>query len=715
MTSDLAFLLFFLLLVLSGCASLADKSGSPLPQPPVAKAVPKKLIRHGHIRIDPYYWLMERDNPEVTAYLEAENDYTSAVMARTKELQETLFQEIKGRIKQTDESVPFRKGDFFYSTRHEEGRDYPVYCRRRISLGGPEAVLLDANERAEGESYYAVRGFSPDALAVSPDQNLLAFAEDKKGRRIYTIRFKNLATGRIVDREIARVTGDMAWANDSRTLFYTKQDLVTLRRFQVFCHIVGTDPSRDRLVYEEEDEEFGVSLFKSRSEKFVVIACKQTSSTEYRLIDADDPGGDPLLFSKREEGHEHSIDHFEDRFLIRTNWKARNFRLMEAGSIGTAKEEWRELIPCRDDVLLDRFEIFNGFLVLTEWKDGLIRIRIKPWKDDGEHYLEFDEPAYSARLGANPECDTSVVRFVYSSLSTPRSTYDYDMVTREKVLKKRDEVLGGFDRGNYAVDRLHAPARDGAAIPLSILYRKGMDRNGKNPFIINGYGSYGYSMDADFRSTIFSLVDRGFIYAIAHVRGGQELGRQWYENGKLLKKKNTFTDFIDCADYLVKEKFTCPAKLFAMGGSAGGLLVGAVINMRPELFKGVVAHVPFVDVVTTMLDTSIPLTTSEYDEWGNPEEKKYYDYMLSYSPYDNVGSSDYPDLLVTAGLHDSQVQYFEPAKWVARLRASKTGGGRILLKTDMTAGHGGASGRDDQYRRTAFAYAFVLGSLGEWE
>jgi oligopeptidase B len=675
--------------------------------PPVAKIEPTRLEKHGDVRIDDYYWLNERDNPEVLDYLEAENAYTDSVMAGTRDLQETLFQEIKGRIKQNDQSVPYRLDDYYYYSRQEEGKEYPIYCRKKGSLDADEQIMIDVNAIAEGHEFCSVRG-----REVSSQQNLLAYAVDTVGRRIYSIRFKNLDTGEILGDEIPEVTGGMAWANDNKTLFYARQDPTTLRSYQIYKHVLGTDPSQDPLVYDEKDEEFSCYVWKTKSKKYIFIASFQTLSTEFRYLDADDPDGSFRVVQRREPDHEYSVDHYRDKFYIRTNWQAKNFRLMETPVTNTEKEAWKEVIPARDDVLLEGFEIFDKFLVLEERKNGLIQIRFRPWDGGEEHYLDFGEPAYLAYVSTNPNFDTTLLRYVYTSMTTPRSTYDYDMVTREKTLLKQDEVLGGFEQDDYVTERLYATARDGVEVPVSLVYRKGARKAGGSPLLLYGYGSYGYSMDAAFNASRLSLLDRGFIYAIAHVRGGEEMGRWWYEDGKLLKKKNTFTDFIDCAQFLIDEGYTKSEMLFAMGGSAGGLLMGAVLNMRPDLFHGVVARVPFVDVVTTMLDESIPLTTSEYDEWGNPNEKVYYDYILSYSPYDQVAAKDYPNILVTTGLHDSQVQYFEPAKWVAKLRASKTDNNRLLLKTNMEAGHGGASGRYKRYRETAFQYAFILDLAG---
>lgn len=672
-------------------------------KPPVAKTVPTRLAKHGHERIDPYYWLKERENPEVIEYLKAENQYTEAVMAHAEELYAKLFEEIKGRIKQTDISAPFKKGDYFYYQRFEEGKEYPIYCRKKGNLDTTEEVMLDVNELAKGHSFFSVGG-----QEVSSGQDILAYAADNVGRRFHTIYFKNLQSGELHPDVIHQVTANLAWANDNRTLFYSKQDPLTLRSYQIYRHRLGTEPSEDQLVYEEKDETFSCRVFKTRSQKFIMIASRQTLATEYRYLDADQPQGNFKVFLPRERNHEYHLDHYRDSFYIRTNRAARNFRLMKTSLSKTEEKDWLELIPHREDVLLQDIEIFKDHLVVQERKDGLAQLRIRPWAGGEEHYLDFGEPAYRAYVAQNPEIDRHTLRYGYTSLTTPNSIYDYNMVSREKVLVKREEILGGFEPENYQTERLQALARDGVRVPLSIVYRKGMRKDGSHPLLLYGYGSYGASLDAAFNTPLLSLLDRGFVYAIAHVRGGQELGRQWYENGKLLRKKNTFTDFIDCAEFLVGENYTSPERLFAKGGSAGGLLMGAVVNMRPDLFRAVIANVPFVDVMSTMLDESIPLTTSEYDEWGNPNQKEYYDYILSYSPYDNVEAKDYPNLLVTTGLHDSQVQYWEPAKWVARLRSLKTDNHRLILKTNMEAGHGGASGRYRRYQEIAFEYAFLL-------
>jgi oligopeptidase B len=672
------------------------------------KTVLKSLKKHGLTRGDDYYWLKERENPEVINFLEAENDYAKSAMAHTRCLEKTLFEEIKGRIKKTDMSVPYKLEDYFYYTRYESGKEYPIYTRKRGSLDGAEEIMLDVNLLAEGHEFFSVGGW-----AVSFGQDILAYAVDTQGRRIYTIHFKDLTTGESLNDEIPDVTGNIAWANDNKTIFYGKQDPVTLRSWRIYRHVLGTDTSKDQLVYEESDETFSAYVFKTKSKKYLMIVSSQTLSQEYRYLDANQPGGVFKIFLPREREHEYHIDHFADKFYIRTNDQAKNFRLMATSVETTGRENWQEIIPHRNDVLFEDFEIFRDHLVVEERKDGLTQIRIMPWAGGEEHYLAFEEAAYRADIDVNPEFDTTLLRFRYSSMATPLSIYDYDMANREKTLLKREEILGGFDPQNYVTERLYAPAADGALIPISLVYRRGVRKDGRNPLLLYGYGSYGASMDAEFSSSRLSLIDRGFVYAVAHVRGGQELGRQWYEDGKLLRKKNTFTDFIACGEYLIRERYADREKIFAMGRSAGGLLMGAVVNMRPDLFKGVVAEVPFVDVVTTMLDSSIPLTTGEYDEWGDPNNKEYYDYMLSYSPYDNVEAKDYPHLLVTASLNDSQVQYWEPAKWVAKLRALKTDQNRLLLATNMDAGHGGASGRFRRHKETAFCYAFLLDLAGE--
>jgi len=698
----------FCVLICLFFTSCAEEKGKL--QVPGPELKPVILEKHGHERKDDFYWLRERDNPKVIAYLEAENRYFESAMAHTKGFQTTLFNEIKGRIKPADQSVPYKEDGYYYYSRYEEGKEYPLYCRKKGELSAHEEIMLDVNQLAEGYNYFSVR-----VRNVSPKGNILAYAKDTTGRRFYTLCFKNLEAGTILKDEISNVTGNLAWANDNKTVFYGKQDPQTLRSHRIYRHILGTDTETDELVYEEKDDTFRTYVGKTKSKKYIMISSRQTMTTEVRYLDADIPQREFTVFLKRKRGHEYTVDHYKDSFLITTNLDAENFRLMKTPLSDRSIEKWQEMIPHRKDVFLENLEVFKDYLVLKERKDGLVRIRIIPWNGSEEHYLGFHDPAYSAWIGQNPEFDTPVLRYVYTSMVTPRSTYDYTMQTRDQKLLKQDEVLGGFESANYRTERLHAKARDGVMVPISIVYRKEMKRDGTNPLLLYGYGSYGASMDAGFKGDILSLLDRGFIYAIAHVRGGQELGKQWYEDGKLLKKKNTFYDFIDCAEYLIKEKFTGKGKLYARGGSAGGLLMGAVVNIRPDLFTGVAAGVPFVDVITTMLDETIPLTTSEYDEWGDPNIKKYYDYILSYSPYDNVEAKEYPNILVTTGLHDSQVQYWEPAKWVAKLRCLKTGDGMVLLKTNMEAGHSGASGRFRRYKDTALVYAFFLNLSGRIE
>ncbi len=674
---------------------------------PQAAKDPFTLEIHGHQRIDDYYWLRERENPEVVQYLTAENDYADKVMAHTKPLAEQLFQEIKGRIKPTDLSVPFKIGDYYYYVRYEAEREYGIYCRKYQTLENSEEIMLDANLLAEGAEYFSLGNWM-----ISPDQDLLAYAIDRQGRRIYTLHIKNLVTGEVLHDTIPQTTGNMDWANDNRTVFYGKQDVETLRSYQIWRHVLGTEVETDELVYEEQDETFSTYVYKTKSKDYLLIASHQTLSSEFRYLDANRPSGKFQLFEPRMRGHEYEVDHYDQQFFIRTNDQAKNFRLMVTAVDHPGKANWKELIPHRDQVLLESIELFRKFMVVEERVQGLIHLRIVPWEGVGEHEIEFGEAAYYAAFGDNYEIDTSVLRFGYTSMTTPMTIYDYDMEQRQKVYLKREEVLGEFDVDQYQTERLHALAPDGTEIPISLVYRKGFVADGRSPLLLYGYGSYGASMDASFSSARLSLLDRGFVYALAHIRGGEELGRVWYEDGKLFKKRNTFTDFIACAEYLRDRQYAHPEKLFGMGGSAGGLLIGAVSNLRPDLFTGVVAQVPFVDVVTTMLDETIPLTTGEYDEWGNPNQQEFYEYMLSYSPYDNVEAKDYPHMFITTGLHDSQVQYWEPAKWVAKLRTLKTDSNRLILKTNMEAGHGGTSGRFKRYKETASIYAYLLDLAG---
>ena len=675
---------------------------------PVAAKKPRELTMHGHTRIDNYYWLRERENPEVIAYLEAENAYRESVMKSTEQFQKDLYDEIVGRIKQDDESVPYKENGYFYYTRYEEGKEYPIFCRKKESLEAAEEVMADVNEMAEGYNYYQVGG-----LSVSPDNRYMAIGIDTLSRRKYTIYIKDLQSGEMLEDRIPLTTGGSSWASDSRTLFYTQKDDETLRSKAVFRHVRGEDASGDVQVYEETDETFSTVVYKTKSKKYLVIGSFSTLTTEFRVLPADNPEGAFKVVHPRERGLEYNISHFGDHFYIITNLEATNFRLMKTPVDLTGKENWEEVIAHREDIFLEGLEIFKDYLVLEERKEGLIGLRVIPWDGSAEHYLDMGEEVYSASVSVNPEFDSQLLRYRYSSLTTPNSVYDYHMESREKTLLKQDEVLGGnFDPANYEAKRIYASADDGKKIPMSIVYRKGVELDGSNPTLLYGYGSYGHTMDPGFRSYRLSLLDRGFIFAIAHVRGSQVYGRPWYEDGKLLKKMNTFTDFNDCAEHLIKENYTSPAHLYAMGGSAGGLLIGAVINLQPELYHGVIAAVPFVDVVTTKLDEDIPLTTGEYDEWGNPNEKEYYEYMLSYSPYDQVEAKAYPNMLVTTGLHDSQVQYWEPAKWVAKLREMKTDDNQLLMYCNMETGHGGASGRFEQFRETAMEYAFLFSLEG---
>ena len=695
---------FILVLIV---AVMITSCGSPKTwgdvEPPVAQRIEKLLVMHGDTRPDFYYWMNDRTNPAVIAYLEAENAYLEKKMAFTAPLQEALFSEMRGRIKEDDQSAPYLSNGYYYYTRFETGREYPIYCRRKGSMEAPEEIMLNVNELAEGYSYFNVSG-----LDVSPDNRLLVFAIDTVGRRQFTILFKNLENGQITRSHIENTSGNQVWAADNATVFYTAIDPQTLRydRVNRYNFLEGGNPVE--VYYEADDTFYSMWVFRSKDNRFLQLQVNSTLSNETRLLPADQPKGLFRVFQPRQPDILYSVFPFGEKFYVLTNHKAQNFRLMETPSKATGLANWMEVIPHRSHVLLEDIELFNDYLVVQERSNGLQQIRIINQISAKEHYLPFEEEAYAAGIGTNEEMNSTILRFNYTSLTTPNSQYDYNMATGQKTFVKQQEVLGGFDRANYHTRRMFVTARDGEKVPVTILYRKGMEKNGNNPLLLYGYGSYGSSVNPRFNSNVISLVDRGFIYAIAHIRGGQDLGRQWYEDGKLLNKKNTFFDFIDVADYLVAEGYSRPERMFAQGGSAGGLLMGAVINMRPELFKGVIAAVPFVDVVTTMLDESIPLTTAEYDEWGNPNIKEFYEYMLSYSPYDNVSRQAYPNLLVTSGLHDSQVQYWEPTKWVARLRHYNTGHNMILLFTNMEAGHGGASGRFRRLREIAREYAFLI-------
>ncbi len=674
--------------------------------PPVAEKISKELTIHGDTRIDNYFWMNDRENPKVIEYLDAENAYTDAVMEHTKPLQEDLYEEIKSKIKQEDESVPFKKNGYYYYNRTVPEKEYFLYCRKKGSLDAAEEVMLNVNKMADGYEFYQLGGTS-----VSPDNKIVAFGVDTLSRRKYTIYFKNLETGEMLQDAIPLTTGGAVWANDNKTVYYVLKDDVTLRSEKIMKHTLGSDVGDDVEVFHEDDETFSTFIYKTKSGKYLIIGSESTLTSEYRFLDADNPGGEFQIIQPRTRGLEYEVDHFGGYFYIRTNLGALNFKLIRTPVNATEKENWEDVLPHRADVYFSDFDIFKDYLVVSERMEGITQLRVMPWEGE-EYYIGFDEEVYTVGPGVNYDFDTDVFRFVYTSLTTPNSVFDFDMKTKGRKLLKQTEILGGFDKNNYETKRVYATAGDGTKIPMSLVYKKGLKKDGKNPALIYGYGSYGYTIDPTFRLSILPLLDRGFVYAIAHIRGGQINGRAWYEGGKLLHKMNTFTDFNDCAQYLVGQGYTSTEKLFANGGSAGGLLMGAIINLRPDLYKGVIADVPFVDVVTTMLDESIPLTTSEFDEWGNPKEEKYYDYMKSYSPYDNVVAKNYPALMVTTGLHDSQVQYWEPAKWVAKLRDLKTDGNTLIFRINMDYGHGGASGRFQWIEETALEYAFIFDLLG---
>jgi oligopeptidase B len=683
----------------------------PDAKPPVAEIIPKQRIIHGDTVTDNYYWMIDYfkkgpDSTKTVDYLKAENSYLEQMMSGTKALQTDLFKEMKGRIKEKDESVPVFKNGYFYYSRTEEGKEYSKYCRKKGTLKAGEELLLDIDEMAKGHPYYSARGYS-----ISPDNKLLAYGVDNVSRRQYTIYIKNLETGELAADAIPNTEGDPVWAADNKTLFYTAKHPVTLLSEKIRKHRLGTEASKDPVVYEEKDKSNYIGVDKSKSGKYIFIYSQATLSSEARMISADQPDAEFKVFQPRTKEVLYSIVPLEDKFLVLTNWKAKNFRLMECPLDQTGKEYWKEVIPHRKDVLLEEVEEFKDFIVISERKNGLAQLRISN-TNGPEHYIDFGEPAYTASVGSNPEYNSKTLRYVYTSMTTPVSVYDYNMETKARKLMKQQEVVGGYNKDEYATERLYATAKDGTQVPISIVYKKGLKMDGNAPLLLYAYGSYGHSMDASFSGNNLSLLNRGFVFAIAHIRGGQEMGRQWYEDGKLMKKMNTFTDFIDCGKFLIAEKYTSAQHLYAQGGSAGGLLMGAIINLQPQLWHGIIAQVPFVDVVNTMLDESIPLTTNEFDEWGNPKNADAYHYMKSYSPYENIEKKDYPNMLVATGLHDSQVQYFEPAKWVAKLRATKTGKNVLLLKTDMDFGHGGASGRFDYLKDIALNYSFLLSLEG---
>jgi len=692
-------LIIVVVLAITFMACSSEEAATPVP---TVEKRPVTLEMHGDSRVDDYYWLRERENPEVIAYLEAENTHTNTTLEPFSGLQGILFDEMKSRIKQEDQSAPYRRGDYYYYIRYEEGGEYPIYARKKGSLDAPEHIMLDVNELAGDADYFSVRSFS-----VSPDGTTAAYGVDTAGRRFYDLYFMDIESGELLSDKIEDTTANLAWANDNQTILYGKQHPETLRSYQIFRHKLGEDD--DSLVYEEPDEENYLGLRKSLSGSFFYLVSGQTVSTEIRYLSADSPEDEAKVFLAREENHEYSVTDGADRFYITTNDSAKNFKLMEAPLGDTSKEAWTEVVGHRDDALMDDLDVFKDYLVVTIVENGLTQTEVIDRASGDMKRVAFDEEVYTAYSNGNAEYDSGLLRYTYESLTTPDSTYDYDMATEEHSLIKEAEVVGDFDRANYETKRLFVTARDGTEVPVSIVYRKGMEKNGQNPLLQYAYGSYGASMTPSFSANRLSLLDRGFAYAIAHIRGGSEMGREWYFDGRQLNKKNTFTDFIDVSKYLIDEGYTSADHLYAYGGSAGGLLMGAVLNMAPELYNGVLAAVPFVDVVTTMLDEDIPLTSGEWDEWGDPHEKEFYDYMLSYSPYDNVAAQDYPNIMVTTGLHDSPVQYWEPAQWVATLREHKTDDNMLVLKTDMAAGHSGKTGRFRRIEDTALYYSFFVG------
>lgn len=697
-------LLLFAGIVLAACN---DPKGIDV-KPPIAAKKPFEIVaKHGHKRTDDYYWMKNRQDTAVIHYLEAENAYADTMMAHTKPLQEKLFAEMKGRIKEKEESVPYRLDDYLYYTRYEEGYEYPIYCRKKGSLEAAEEILANGNELSKGKSFFDIH------TEVSPNHQLVNIIMDTVGRRFYTVKFKDMSSGKILADKIGGTEGQVVWYNDNKTVLYVLTDPVTLIGNKVFKHTLGTDPAKDELIYQEHDSTLECFLSKSRSEKFLFINSSRTDAGAVRFVSADDVKSKAVLIEPLKDDVTYYADHVGDRFYLRTNLDAKNYRLVEAPVSKPSKENWKDVVPHRDNIFLENMEFFKEYYVLQESSEGLNKIRLIKWSDKSEHTIDFGEAAYYAGLGSNPEFNSNTVRYTYQSLTTPNSVFDYTLDTHEKKLLQQQEVLGGFNKDDYQTERIMVAARDGALVPVSLIYRKDkFKKDGTNPCLQYAYGSYGYSMVPFFSSARLSMVDRGFVFAIAHIRGGQEMGGQWYENGKMLHKKNTFTDFVDVSKYLIENKYAATDKLFANGGSAGGLLMGAITNMNPELYKGVVADVPFVDVITTMMDETIPLTSFEWKEWGNPNIQEQYEYMLSYSPYDNVEKKNYPNLLVTTGLHDSQVQYWEPAKWVARLRALKTDNNLLLFKTNMDAGHGGAYGRFESLKETALMYAFMLDLAG---
>lgn len=671
---------------------------------PKANKIPKELSIHGDIRIDNYYWLNDREDQNVINYLNDENDYTTEQLKHTEELQTELYEEIVGRLDKNEESVPYLMDGYYYYQKYQEGGEYPIFCRKKGSLENEEQVLIDQNELAKGQSYSAI-----GKLGLCSNNEILAYSADFVSRRLYTIYFKNIKTGELLKDEIINTSGGFAWALDGKTIFYTQKDETTLRSNKVFRHVLGTDVKDDVEVFCEEDDTFISGVYRSKSKDFIIIGSYSTVSTEYRILPIGNPTGEFKIFEERARDHEYSLYHGNGTFYIVTNKDgAKNFKLVTCGEDATSSENWKEVIPNRNDTLLESLEMFNDFLVLEERTGGLTQFRVINQQTKEDYYIEMGEESYMAYMSTNVDFSTNLFRFGFTSLKTPSTIFDFNLASKERTVKKQQKVIGGHDPDNYTTKRVHAKAEDGTLIPMSIVYKNDVELNGNNPTLLYGYGSYGHVVDPSFSPARLSLLDRGFVFVIGHIRGGEDLGRAWYENGKMLNKKNTFTDFISCGEYLIQENYTSANKLCAMGGSAGGLLMGAIINIKPQIWQAVVSAVPFVDVVTTMLDDTIPLTTGEYDEWGNPNDKEYYEYIKSYSPYDQVEAKDYPALLVTTGLHDSQVQYWEPAKWVAKLRELKTDDNVLLLKTNMEAGHGGASGRYEYYKEVALDYAFLI-------
>lgn len=697
--------LFPIVTLFLACNSNPQKMSKENLSPPIADKISYQHKIHDHIRVDNYYWMNQRDNPEVVDYLERENDYYQKMTAHTLSFQDQLYNEMRGRIKEDDNSVPYFLNGYWYITRYELNKDYPIYTRKKGALTAEEEILFDCNKMAKGHDYFRLVGIS-----VSPDNTKVAFGVDTVSRRQYTIQVKNLLSEEILKTKIDNTTGGSVWAADNKSLFYNKKDPQTLRSEAVYKHDVSLPKQKDQLVFEEEDETFSVYVSKSKSQEYLFISSFSTLTSEHRFVKSNSPNDEFKIFQNRITGMEYSLDHFGDHFYIHTNYDgAKNFKVMQTNVDKTSIEHWQDLLPHREDTLIEDFDLFENYWLVNERENGLSKVRVIHWDGSSDYYLPMNDETYTLYISYNPEFKSDTFRYVYNSMTTPASVIEFNTINKETTVLKTQQVLGGkFDKDNYISKRLWAEARDGKKIPISIVYHKDTELSADTPILQYAYGSYGSTIDPSFSSTRLSLLDRGFAFAITHIRGGEYLGRQWYEEGKLLKKKNTFQDFVDCSNFLIEKKYTSANHLYAYGGSAGGLLMGAVINMAPELYNGVIAAVPFVDVVTTMLDETIPLTTSEFDEWGNPKEKVYYDYMLSYSPYDQIKPMNYPNLLVTSGFHDSQVQYFEPTKWVAKIRSMKTDKNLLFLDTNMMAGHSGASGRFDGLKELAKKFAFII-------